>query len=313
MAKKARRHHYIPQCYLRGFLPKGKKPKLTVLDLTEKRTFLEQPEGVCAVHDFNQVKIDGLPPDSLENAWSESESGWADALRDLHKARTLDNETIYRTIMTLIALFAVRNPDVRDRWSQSMRQLANLILATTLARKEQYEATLTAMKKRGAGIPCDIPYEEVRNSFLNGDTEIQVPTESHLANEFRGINSIYPLLCQRGWSLLIASDGAGPFITCDNPVNLGWKHSEQIPAARRNSPGFGCKDTVVVFSVSQSMAVVGDFEIENQVLTVGSNEVATINSLILSGAVHQVYAPDASFRLINNKGNLIAGRDLVGS
>jgi hypothetical protein len=195
-----------------------------------------------------------------------------------------------------------------------MHQLASLILATQLATKEQYEAALADMKKRGAEIPCDIPYEVVRNSLLNGDTEIQeVPTESHLANELRGINSIYPLLCQRGWSLLIASDEAGPFITCDNPVNLGWKRPEQIPNAWRNSPGFGCKNTVVVFPVSQSMAVVGDFEIEGQVATVGSNEVATVNSLILSGAVRQVYAPDASFRLINNKGNLIAGRDLVAS
>jgi hypothetical protein len=192
MPKEARHHHYIPQCYLRGFLPKGKKAKLTVLDLKDRRSFLEHPQGICAVRDFNRLEADGISPDALESAWSSSETDWADALKNLHRDRILDDEIAYRAVLTLIALFVARNPYVRAQWSQAMDQLGKLILATTLA-------------------------------------------------------------------------------------------------------------------------VIGDFESKDQVLTVDAKEIAAMNSLIVGGAMRQVYAPNLSFGLIDGKGNLIKGSDLLRS
>ena len=86
MSKQARHHHYIPQCYLRGFLPIGqKKPKLTVLDLKRTKVFLTGTRGVGGIRYFNRIEADGVSLDSLENSLSSFEGQVATALKKLEE------------------------------------------------------------------------------------------------------------------------------------------------------------------------------------------------------------------------------------
>jgi hypothetical protein len=70
----ARRHHYVPQCYLNGFVTDREKPKLIAVDLATRRTFETTPANVAAERDFHRIDIDGYAPDALENAFSEFET-----------------------------------------------------------------------------------------------------------------------------------------------------------------------------------------------------------------------------------------------
>ncbi|WP_265923371.1 DUF4238 domain-containing protein [Cupriavidus nantongensis] len=56
----ARNHHYVPQCYLKGFARnRSKNAQLFVVDTKTKRAFVTTPRNLAAQRDFNRVEIPG--------------------------------------------------------------------------------------------------------------------------------------------------------------------------------------------------------------------------------------------------------------
>lgn len=76
----ARRHHYLPQCYLRGFVRHRDKPKLFVVDRDLRKAFFANPINVAQERDFHAVQAEGLPSDAIEKALAGFESDLAPAL-----------------------------------------------------------------------------------------------------------------------------------------------------------------------------------------------------------------------------------------
>jgi len=71
----ARRHHFVPQCYLKGFtVERKKKRRITVFDAKESKVFTAAIDNVALERDFNRIEIDGLAPDAFENAMAKFES-----------------------------------------------------------------------------------------------------------------------------------------------------------------------------------------------------------------------------------------------
>lgn len=286
---------------------------VVVLDLKRKKHFETGTRNIGGVKDFNRVKAEGLAPDSLETGFSSFEGQVATALRDLAKNRNLDNKTTYAVMMNLIALVGVRHPVVRNRTADFHAQISEKILAMILSSKERWEATLQRMKDDGVDVGEHTSYEKVKEFFESRQYEIVVPTETHIDLELKGIDAILPFLLNRGWCLVLASEETGPFIGCDRPVSLTWQCPEKLPPIIRQSPGFGMKETEVVFPVSQDMALVGAFEIKHQVVNADKQFVASLNSRIMSFAVSQVYAPNLSFVFVDNTGKLKDGHSILGS
>ena len=84
MAKEARHHHYLPQCYLRGFaVGRGKQCRLTVANIAGKNYFETNPRNVGGVRDFNRVQIAGFKPDAIEGMLANFEGQVATALRNV--------------------------------------------------------------------------------------------------------------------------------------------------------------------------------------------------------------------------------------
>jgi hypothetical protein len=63
--------------------------------------------------------------------------------------------------------------------------------------------------------------------------------------------------------------------------------------------------------VSQNIALIGEFEHNNQTLVGDRHFIAAINTQIVTSAVSQVYAPSLSFNVIDNAGELMSGTDLL--
>ena len=312
MSKLARHHHYIPQCYLRGFLPIGqKKPKLTVLDLKRTKVFLTGTRGVGGIRDFNRIEADGVSPGSLENSLSSFEGQVAKALNKIEEQRTLVDKPIFNIIINFIALLAIRHPLVRTNVANAQAGLTKLVMAAMLANKERYESTLRKARQDGVDIEEDIPYEEMKEIFDSGKYDIVVPNEFHIDMEFKGIDTILPYLFGRGWILFVADGNAGPFVTCDRPVVLEWKHPEGVPPFYRHRPGFGLKDIRVIFPVSQNMAMIGEFDTPNKVIVAKRGLVSRVNTEVIRFARSQVYAPDTLFSFIDKKGDISPGTDLL--
>ncbi len=311
MTKEARHHHYLPQCYLRGFLPSDKeKPKITVLDFKRKKSFETNIRNIRGVRDFNRIDTDEMSPDSLENSLSSFEGQVATALKELEKERSFENGSTYSVIMNLIALIAIRNPQMRKQWSDFESRTAKQMMSLITAKKERWESILRRAKEDGFDIGENVSYVQMKDFVERDEFDIVVPTEYHIDIEFKGIDAILPFLFERCWTLALASDETGPFVTCDMPVSLTWKHPEKLPPFYKNRPGFGMKDTEVVFPVSQNMSLIGDFETENQMIDANKELVSFINSRIISFAVCQVYVPNLSFNFIDPKGKQRGGCDI---
>jgi hypothetical protein len=318
MSAEAKQHHYIPQCYLRGFLPPDeKKSKLTVLDLRKRVSFRTGTRNIGGECNFNRIRARDVSPSSLESGLSQFETMAADALRTLSEGQSLADEHTLLVLLNLIALLAIRNPQVRENLSNSLAQLSKTLLHMTLSTKEQWEHTMRGVKGRGIPVDDNISYEEIRDFFKSGEYKIETPTETHIFYEFHGIDAVLPFLLNRTWSLIATGGTTGPFVTCDRPVSIWWKHPEEIPPAFRCSPGFAMKDTIVLFPISSHMLMAGEFEESDRVfpaegvLVANKELVAHMNSQIILFAARWIYASDLSFSFIDYAtGKLRPGSDL---
>jgi hypothetical protein len=153
-------------------------------------------------------------------------------------------------------------------------------------------------------------YEELKEFFDSDEYHIIVPNESHIDMEFKGIDTILPYLFGRGWTLYVADENAGPFVTCDRPVILEWKHPESVPPFYRHRPGFGLKDIRVIFPVSQNIAMIGEFDTPNKVIVAKRKLVSKVNTKVILFARYQVYAPDLSFGFIDKRRGIMLGTDI---
>jgi len=108
---------------------------------------------------------------------------------------------------------------------------------------------------------------------------------------------------------------SGPFITSDHPVSLRWKHPEDIPPFYRDHPGFGLSDTQVVFPLSKSLALIGEFEDVEWNDDISSAPaspelVASINTLMIGTSRGQIYAPSFNFKF-DGRGGIASGNVLL--
>jgi hypothetical protein len=311
MSNKSRHHHYLPQCYLRGFTKSGsKKSKITVFDLKRRECFETNPRNIGGSRYFNRVETGGLNPDAVENALSSFEGEVAKSLRALDKSGLfVGKDRDY--ILNLIALMAVRTPQERRNLERFEKEIIDLMMNMSLETKERWESICGQMERDGYGLNENVTYEDMK-AFLDGKRyTIKVPTEQHLLMEFQSMDAILPFLLNRKWVLITATDESGPFITIDRPVVLMWNEPENIPPFYRNSPGFGLCNTKVLFPLSRRQMVIGSYEEREGIVTGNKEFVAVLNTTMLAYVCEQVYAPSSSFNFMDAEGNILDGLQLL--
>ena len=303
----ARHHHYLSQCYLKGFTKGGsKKSKLTVIDFKEKKIFPTIPRNVGGIRDFNRVDIEGVDPNVVEKSYAEFEGNVATALRNVQESLELEGDN-KKYILNLIALLAIRSPEQRENTRQFVAQIAEKIMDLSLATKERWESQLAQMKVDGYEVSDDLSYEDMKEFHKSKKYKIEVVKERHIEMELFGVETILPSLHGRNWLLIHATNESGPFITTDQPVNLTWSEPEKIPPFYRNSPGFGLKGTQVYFPLSRNLSLLGEFDGKKGLVKATKNLVAVLNSQMLMFAVRQVYSPKINFFFLGHDRSIVDG------
>lgn len=307
----ARNHHYLSQCYLKGFTKgKSKKSKLFVFDLKEKKFFETIPRNVGGIRDFNRVDVDGVDQNHIEQNLADFEGKAATALKRLEDTKDFSGE-VKNLILNLIALIAVRSPERREHMRKFEAQVVEQMMSLTLASKERWEAQISQLKEDDPIRESNVTYEEAKEFFEEKEYRIDVAREHHIHMEMVQVEAILPLLHRREWVLVEASDQTGPFITCDNPVSLSWINPDQVPQFFRASPGFGLPGTQVYFPVSQDLALMGEFAKNSGVVKGTVDLVALCNSTILQNVFRQVYAPKAGFKFYGKGGRILEGNRIL--
>lgn len=292
----ARKHHYVPQCYLKQFAVSHKKiPQLTVFDRERRKIFKTGIDNVAAQRDFNTIETEGYDPDTFEKEMSGFETELAEALHRINAARTLENEEDRAYLLNLVGLTAMRNPRLRETVRQGHEQMARIIMDNVLATKETYDRHIREVQAAGRLPESTVGYEDMKKFVREGDYKITLNNNFQIGQEIRVFDKILPLLFQRGWMLLRAPVDSAGFITSDHPFCLMWSDPK-----RRSGfypPGLGLRGTEVYFSVSPRLALVGAFEGENALHDVTENGVASINGAMVATARAQVYARDQNLSM----------------
>jgi hypothetical protein len=192
---KARNHHYLSQCYLKGFTKGGsKKSKLTVIDFKEKKRFETIPRNVGGIRDFNRIEIEGVDQNAIETALGNFEGQAASALKQIEETLTLDGKN-RNYILNLIALLAIRSPEQRENRRQIEAQVAERIMDMSLETKERWDSEMAQMEAEGYKPNENVTYEKVKAFHENKDAyTFHVSTERHIRVEISCIDTILKYL-----------------------------------------------------------------------------------------------------------------------
>jgi len=308
---RARHHHYLSQCYLKGFTKgKAKKSKLTVVDFKERKNFETIPRNVGGIRDFNRIEIEGVDPNAIESALSEFEGNVASALKKLEEILDFSGET-KDLILNFFALLGVRSPERREHIRQYEAEVIEKMMCLSLESKERWEAQEAKKQEGNPEYESNVTYEELKDFFDSKEYKIELTTEHHIRNESIMVEAILPCLYGRNWVLIQSTDETGPFITTDNPVSLTWNQPEKIPPFYRASPGFGMGDTQVYFPVSKDLAMVGEFDKEDKTIIGNKELVAILNTKMLHNTYKQIYAPKIGFHFYSKNGAILDGNRIL--
>lgn len=307
----ARHHHYLSQCYLKGFTEGGSKnSKLVVFDLLKKKKFETIPRNVGGVRDFNRVDVEGLDQNVLEKSLANFEGHAATALRKIDSGSPFEGED-KELILNLVAMLATRSPERREHWRQFQAKVIDKVMSLSLETKERWESQTKNLPEGQTELSKDISYEDMKQFIDSKQYRIDLAREHHIEMEFVGIDAILPCLLNRDWLVIKSSEITGPFISSDNPVILTWNEPDKQPPFYRNSPGFGMGETQVYFPVSKNTALVGEFGGRSEVISANPELVAIFNSQIIHHTYKQLYSPKSNFLFLGSDNKILDGRYLL--
>jgi hypothetical protein len=306
----ARRHHYVPQCYLKGFCRHRDKAKLFVVDVRQLRTFTTPPANIAAERDFHAVEIEGVPTDVLENSFAEFESNLSRSLGRIIAARSLADEADRANLLEFIAVIAVKNPRHRENFRQFEEQVMKRVLQLATATRERWESQMKKAKAAGyISTDADDDYERMRDFVERDEFRVNLSTGHQLSLELPAIDKVLPLVFERKWMLLRAPKNMTGFVTSDYPACLMWSEPERRGGF---SPGHGLRGTQLVVPISNELAMIGAFEIENEARDADQRLIAQVNTAVIAHSGRQVYARDGEFPYFSpHREKIMRGVDVV--
>ena len=291
----AKRHHYLPQCYLKAFSKPKKRGRVQAIQVYDRagKTFNTNIINIATEKDFNRVNIEGQPQDVFEQGVAKFEAELAPALTRIIESKSLKDEKDKHLLLNFIAAASVRVPRQREQLRDFHEQIAYAILELAIATPERWEGQKKQMAEKGIVLGNDVPYEELRKSILDRTFRLELANEWQIDLEMTGMDAILPTLMNRKWKILVAPQDSPGFVTSDYPVALMFSD----PAMRGGfyGPGHGMPGTEVVFPVSNRLALVGTFEGKDESINVDADTVASVNGALVAYCDRQVYAPSPDF------------------
>ena len=259
VAKRARKHHYLPQFYLEGFTPTGKREDfLWVGDLEKKEQRRSRPSRVALETDYYLVTGNGNEEDELyfEKYLSRIESRVAPIMRDIRDSHILPVGDALGDLLLFALQLLLRVPKWRKMMRKSHMETGRLISEQTLQSRERWESIIQRMRAEGEVIPEGVSYEDVKEAYDNGEI-IHVPNQAfELQSILRLTLELHPLMLSRNWSLAKSADLKSGFVVGDSPLVAFWSRPmpDHVPI------GFGLEDTIVFFPVSSHQIMLGTWE-----------------------------------------------------
>jgi hypothetical protein len=291
MADIARHHHYIPQGYLRGFAQKrsGRQWYVHVTDLAQKRSYPTNTRNVCGERDFMRIDVAGHAPDRVEKDLSAFETKSVEAIRRVAASGKFEGEDATLTL-NLMALLAVRSPEMRENMRDLHEKIANRVMDLSLATRERWKQQMEQLRDAGKAVNEDLTYEDMKAFHDGGQYKVTVKREFHMGAEFQMMPTVLEELGKRLWTVYTTDGKRGEFVTTDRPVTLTYVDPSKVPAWMRHSPGFALSDTEVHFPLTRHAVLVGRWDRGGHVEEAHDSFIGAVNAHMARNSFGQVFS-----------------------
>jgi hypothetical protein len=306
----ARRHHYVPACYLKHFaVPQDRhEGRLYVYDRESGRTWPSSPDNSAHQRDFYRIEVEGEHPNLAENAYEALETRFAPTIAGVCERGTLPTDPIaMRELLAFVASQATRTPRVRAMQQRFHGDVHMLTLRMLADNKPAFMKQLREMDGEisdedadelfaalGERVSSNMPIEfELEQTKLIGDT-------LELAGELEDV-----LAC-RYWILGRPGDDDARFITTDDPVHLQ-------PATDRRmhplwSPAFGDANTNVLVPLGPRLLLMGlPRPFDRARLRLSRRVVAGVNAALAYTAHRFIFSSEQRFAFVDEGNNVLEG------
>lgn len=289
-----RNHHYLSQCYLKGFAEtRSKEAMLHVWDLERRNRFKVRPRGVGAMRDFNRVEADGMDPNLIETGLGKFETDLDAALGRIIEARAIGSADDMVFVCNLMAMVLLRHPSTRDLTAHKFGEDSIASMKKGLESREAWAEQVRQMRAAGVHVNDNVTYEQM-HEYINSDRLRLQVDRSHLNRlELQHFEKILPYFIERYWSLYRTDPATAPFIASDRPVFMMWADPEK--RVKLAPPGLKSKNALLFFPLSKELALLGHTAGSPEQRNASYRQVAMMNGIQLHSARSQVYAPHDGF------------------
>lgn len=216
-AVKKRRHHYLPQFYLRNFVGKNPRGKLWVYTKDAENFRAASPRDLAVEKDYHTVvRRDGvIDRNSIEDTVAVLENMAAPVITKVLRGQELSFDD-HQIFALFISQLLVRVPVRRDAVGRIMSEIFKRMSKALAENKESYHDDYRRFQKE-TGDDSDVDPEKLRQFILSDDYDIKVNSSAALGASLGSIGTVVNCLVRMRWVFVRAS-GRFKFLTCDNPV-----------------------------------------------------------------------------------------------
>ncbi|MDQ2661854.1 MAG: DUF4238 domain-containing protein [Actinomycetota bacterium] len=207
----AKKHHYVPQFYLRGF---AQNEQIVTVRLPGERRYTRHIRQTAAENGFYAVPGHPEGADTFEKDFNQLETDAAAVFRKIG-AGTWPLPTEDRAVLaTFIAVQAIRGPEHRRNMEHVMRQVVQIQL--TVAGKDG----LKRLMKGRAGQDIDDATAALiwEQATQPGEPPLKMSAMAHIQQIGQTVLALIPYIAGRPWTLVQFDRRS--LLTCDTPVAL---------------------------------------------------------------------------------------------
>jgi hypothetical protein len=285
---KKKRHHYIPEFYLKGFI-NLKTNFLWMYQKGNDQVKIVSPRNAAVITYYYSFKNDkeDIDTNTIEDMMSMVEGEASPIFSKIDNEKMLNDDD--RKILSLfISFLRIRVPNFRQNIEASGSEVVKITMKR-IASNEKYFNSLLEMYKKETGKSIDIPLHELRDFALD-DSRYKVEMDPIFSLSV-GLNMVIELseiIYKMRWNFLIAKDEY-EFITSDNPIVIF------DPSDISGSPiGLLLKDTLLCFPINRKLSLLADWE-SNSVsdyINIKNAGVKDINRRVVINARKYVFSPE---------------------
>jgi hypothetical protein len=287
-----KRHHYLPQFYLRGFSDKGfgdKKGRVRALDFIGQKCFTSNPKDVANIADYNTVNgADGLPDVVVESELlGKIDSDAATVIGAIEKTHHLPTGDDWLKLCMFVASLQVRVPKFRQQNHEIAQHMVDL-----LAPGRQSDQEVVKAPELSSG---GVTFDDVKHLIRGEGFEVAVPRTDHVVAMVKMIPQIAAFAYQMTPYLFVASE-KGRFVAGDAPIHK-FDSNDERRQSRLTGVGWATPEVEITVPLTQNCCLVlavGDQKLPKRT-PANDSVVANCNLSQLSMCSRYAFARDSAF------------------